>query len=249
MKPLCQIFFLSLLILFPIELSAQFEEEEEPISAGWQLGLQSTTRGWGGSLHYLKGADRMQFLFGADLNIARDSREFRTESFFGTQGRNYVLGKLNHLAVFSPSIGIQRDLFSIGNGNLLNTRVGAKVGPTIGILTPYFLEIFSPVAGRPQLGDRVVEAYDPDRHTYTSIIGRASIFDHDFNPEFEFGLSAKVYGMIDFSNNSTSIRAVQIGVNADWFASPVPIMADFAETSNSQLFIGVQLGLLMGNRW
>lgn len=228
---------------------SQLREEEEPISAGWQLGIQSTTRGWGASLHYLIGPDEMQIVAGVDMNVIKDPREIRIESFFGQQGRDYVFGKLNHFAALSPMIGVQKNIMQVGSGNLLNLRVGGLIGPTLGILTPYHLEIFSPIAGRPQLGDRVVEPYDPAVHSFTSIVGRASIFDSDFDPSAQFGLSAKVYGVIDFSNTSESIKAVQLGVNANWFASPVPIMADFAEVENSQLFVSVSFGLLLGNRW
>ncbi len=243
------VFVLFLIIASGTNVYGQFRAEEEPISAGWQLGIQQTTRGWGASLHYLRGSDDMQLLFGVDMNVIKDPREIQTEPFFGQQGRDYVFGKLNNFAALSPVIGVQKNIVSIGNGNLLNLRVGGLLGPTIGILNPYQLEIFAPIAGRPQLGDRVVEPYDPTRHNYSSIIGRASIFDSDFIPSTQFGLSAKVYGLIDFSNNSNAIKAVQLGVNANWFASPVPIMADFVEVSNNQLFMAVSVGLLLGNRW
>lgn len=245
----CQILFLILVAMLPTDMEAQSEGTDQPITAGWQLGVQHTTTGWGGSLHYLVGKDHLQFLMGADMHVVKDPREFRTESFFGTQGRKYVLGKQNHFAVFNPSVGIQKEIFPIRSGNLLNVRIGGKLGPALGIVTPYYLEIFSPVSGRPQLGDRVIEAYDPARHTYPSIIGRASIFDHDFNPNLQVGFSSRLFAMIDFSNTSTSIRAVQIGLNADWFASAVPIMADFAVSHDRQLFLSVQIGLLLGNRW
>lgn len=249
MNPLFRIILLGLILSSVTNVYSQFRAEEEPISAGWQLGIQNTTRGWGASLHYLRGSDEMQILFGLDFNVIKDSRELRTESFFGQQGREYVFGKLNNFAALSPVIGVQKNLVSIGTGNLLNLRVGGLMGPTIGILNPYQLEIFAPIAGRPQLGDRVVEPYDPSRHTYASIIGRASMIESNFIPSTQFGLSGKVYGIIDFSDNSNAIKAVQLGLNANWFASPVPIMADFVEVSNNQLFLAVSVGLLLGNRW
>jgi len=249
MKRIFPLTLLGLLLLSGTSVYGQFKAEEKPISAGWQLGIQTTTRGWGASLHFLRGSDDQQILAGLDFNVIKDPREIRTESFFGQQGRDYVYGKLNHFAAISPVIGIQKNVVAIGNGNLLNLRVGALIGPTLGILNPYQLEIFAPITGRPQLGERVVEPYDPTRHDFTSIIGRASIFDSDFIPSTQFGLSAKVYGLVDFSDRSNAIKAVQVGNNANWFASPVPIMADFVEVSNNQMFLAVSVGLLLGNRW
>lgn len=244
-----RIVLLGLLLSSGVNVHAQFRAEEEPISAGWQLGIQTTTRGWGASLHYLIGGDDMQIVAGLDFNVVKDPREIRTESFFGQQGRDYVFGKLNNFAALSPVIGLQKNVVSIGNGNLLNLRVGGLIGPTLGILNPYHLEIFAPIAGRPQLGDRVIEPYNPAVHSFASIIGKASIFDSDFIPSTQFGLSGKVYGIIDFSDNSNAIKAVQLGLNANWFASPVPIMADFVEVPNNQMFLSVSIGLLLGNRW
>ncbi len=245
-----RIFFVMLMIpgMVPA-LPAQTSQEESPISQGYMVGYQTTPRGWGLSFSYLLGPDQRQWLFGADANLVKDTREIRGESVFGQQGRNYVFGKLNHLIVFSPSVGVQYDLFPIGSGNLLNVRLGAKVGPAIGMTTPYYLEIFQPLPNQPQLGDRIIEAYDPVDHTYRSIIGRASLLDHEFDPSFQVGASAKLFGLFDFSNNSGTIRAVQLGLNADWFPNAVPIMADFLEVPNSRFFVAASVGFFLGNRW
>ncbi|MDP5171946.1 MAG: hypothetical protein NWR72_16975 [Bacteroidia bacterium] len=241
---------LAILLLFiGHEGHAQFKADPKPISAGWQMGISTSYKGAGFSLHYLKGSDNQQYVAGLDLNMVRDGREYRSTSFFGNQGKKYVFGKLNNLIVLSPSVGIQKNIFPAGAGNLLNLRLGAKVGPAIGLLNPYYLEIFAPVAGRPQLGDRVVEAYDPTVHTYTSIVGRAPILSSPLDLSTQIGVSAKTYALLDFSNHSEAIRAIQVGVNVDWFPSAVPIMADFIEARNNQLFFAVHIGLVLGNRW
>lgn len=238
------------LIFLSLNASGQlFRAEEKPITGGWQMGFHDTNRGFGTSLHYLRGPESRQLVAGLDAHLVRDLREVRSESAFGQQGRKYVFGKLNNLVVLSPTVGYQVDLFPLGKGNLLNFRLGARVGPAIGLLNPYYLEIFVPVPNRPQLGDREVQPYDPAVHTYASIIGRAPVLNNSLDLDAQIGASGRVYGIIDFSNRTRTIRGVQLGVDVDWFAEPVPIMADFVEKRNNRLFIAASAGLLLGNRW
>ncbi len=230
-------------------VAAQVSEANSPISAGWLFGYQQTNRGWGASFSYLTGRDVLQWSGNLDIHLVKDLRETRRESVFGPRGRPYVFGKLNHLFVLSPSVGFVRNVVKVGNGGLLNVRLGGKVGPAIGLLNPYYLEIFSPIGGNTNVGEAVVQAYDPSEHSYQNIVGRAGALSSPFNPKVQVGASSKIFALIDLSQDSKKVNAVQVGLHADWFPSPVPIMADFVETAGNQFFLAFSLGFTLGNRW
>ncbi|MEZ4828050.1 MAG: hypothetical protein R3C61_17470 [Bacteroidia bacterium] len=244
MKNICLIF-----LLIPTLLFSQ-RKEQKPITTGYAIGFHKTNRGAGLEVNYLKGPDLQQIVFGADLHMVRDLNEALIDPAFSTElGRKYVYGKLNYFFVLHPAVGIQRDLFHMNSLNLINLRAGIKAGPSLGLLTPYYLEIFRPGIGTPTANDRRVEAYDPAVHTYSKIFGRASFFAAKPVPELIAGGSVKGYILIDFARSSRYISAFKLGANADFFVKRVPIMTGLDKLENHRIFVALSLGFMMGNRW
>ncbi|MEZ4777071.1 MAG: hypothetical protein R3D00_28100 [Bacteroidia bacterium] len=241
--------YLIALFMIPLVLFSQ-KKEEKPISGGFELGFHKTNRGAGMELNYMIGPDEKQIMLGLDLFALKELNESNIEPAFGAElGRKYVYGKLNYFFVLTPSAGIQKNLFRLNSINLINLRGGIKVGPAIGLLTPYYLEIFRPGLGIPTANDRQVEAYDPGIHTYSKIFGRASFFAG--KPAFRptLGGSIKGYLMVDFARSSRYISGCKLGAHADFFAKPVPIMTGLDKLENHRIFVALSIGFMIGNRW
>ncbi|MEO0469938.1 MAG: hypothetical protein AAF206_09995 [Bacteroidota bacterium] len=246
-----RLLFLTLICALSAPVFAQDERPEQaPNESGFMFGLHYSDRGPGLNLAVLKGAPYRQWLFGLDIFLVKDSKETLIEPFFGEQGKRYVFGKLNHLFVVSPSLGVQWDMVPRSAVNLLNVRGNLKVGPAIGILNPYHLEIFEASPGSPFVGTREILPYDPANHSYSKIIGRANFLSSRIDPTFRFGLSVQANAILDFSSVDAAITGVNLGMKVDAFPSPVPIMADeLQNVQNQRIFVAISAGLMFGRRW
>ena len=216
-----------------------------PAPWGFTAGAFISTHGGGGQLNYLWGRGRRQLMVSLDAYLLEDDRETKIESAFGDQGGKYTFGKINHVFLITPSIGFQQNLFPANDNNLINFRVGAQIGPTIAMSTPYFIEVFTPAPGRPSYGFGTVVPYDPEAHRYEDIIRRVKLFNSDFDFTTNIGLSIRTHLLIDFTKGKNYVGALQLGVNVDTFAESLPIMA-FVD--NNKTFVTGTIGLVFGFR-
>ncbi|GEM_PF-2559871 len=237
-------------------LSGQAQTGKEQLKSdilekGFVLGINLTNRGGGVYFHYIKGDARRQWVFGLDIHSVRDERETSIQSAFGDSGKDYIYGKLNYFYVFTPSVGIQKNLIPVGYGNLLNIRVGAQIGPAIGLLNPYLVEIFEPVNNSPNNGQgyRIVVPYDPTEYSYNEIIGKANLLSTKPSISAQLGLSLRGHILIDFTHSPQYIGGLSIGLNADYFPATIPIMNESSEQiENQQLFLAGSIGVVFGSR-
>ena len=230
-----------------VSLHAQERQSPERGFRGVGIGLHLTTRGAGFNIDHFRGPDpNRPFIIGLALNAVRDSREVLIESAYGEQGKRYVYGKVNHLYVLTPSVGIQRNLFPLHDNNQVNVRLGVQAGPAIGLLSPYMVEIFESLPGNSFYGRRSVQQFNPENHSYNDIIGKANFLSEPLNLDFILGFSIKGSVWIDFSRSKHYISAVQLGMQADIFPKEAPIMVI---GPNRQLFVAGSIGLVFGNRW
>lgn len=239
------------LCVFSLLFSQVFAQEEEPRSyrTGMQITLSNSNLGFGGSLTYLNGDEPDKIVFSLDFQQIRDSREALTAPFIGDQGKRYVFGKLNNFWNIAPMIGIYRNAIPRGNSNILKLQVGAKIGPAIGILNPYHIELYQAVSGRPFSPEYVIVPYDPGEHSFGEIVGRAGFWSSEFNPTVQVGISTHLNAMIDLSRTDATINGIELGVNADIFFKEVPILAEINGIQNKKAFISVSAGLVFGGRW
>ena len=226
-------------------LGAQESIDEGRNSLPWTLtfGGFLSTQGGGGHLDYGFGRGKQQIKVSLDAYTLQDKRETKIESDFKEQGGPYTFGKLNYVFIVSPTVGFQRNLFPDENRNLIDLHFSAQIGPSIAFLIPYKVEIFTPLAGRPQFGRPSVENYDPAKHGYEDIIRRAKVFDGDLETTNKIGLNIRTNMYLDLSKNPEYITGVRIGVNADWYPEALPIMAI---SENKKAYITGTVGLVFG---
>lgn len=243
------ILIVCLAVLSTMGIQAQKEQDQGPDRGirGLEIGLHLTTRGLGFSIDHLRGTDPNKlFIFGLEMNTVRDSREVMIESAYGEQGRKYVYGKANHFYVVSPTIGIQRNMFPLHDNNQINVRLGFQAGPTIGLLSPYLVEIFESLPGNSFYGRRSIQQFNPENHSYNDIIGKANFLSEPLELDLVVGATLKGSAWIDFSRSNHYISAIQLSLRADIFSQEAPIMVI---GGNRQLFVAGSLGIVFGNRW
>lgn len=241
-------FLLCLILSFCLQTLHGQNGEARIISNGFAAGVHGTSRGLGIELELSKGPLHRQFLYGLSLNQLKDLREVQIESFFGDQGRSYVYGKLNHFVVLQPSFGIQYHLIPPNNLNVMQILGGIKIGPSIGFLNPYFLEIYQP-GPNPGNQNRDIVPFNPAEHSYGRIYGRASLVSSRLELSPILGMGIKAHVLIDFGRNVSNISALKLGLNLDAFTKPVPILLEREGIQNNRLFFAVSAGFLFGKRW
>ncbi|MEL6589417.1 MAG: hypothetical protein AAFQ87_06170 [Bacteroidota bacterium] len=231
-------------------LSVQAQEEEAPISQNLNVGLQWSNRGPGLSIIYNLGDPTYrQWTFGLDAFAVKDLRETTIEPLVADQGRPYIYGKLNHLLVISPMVGIEWPLFGVSALSPLSVKGGFRVGPALGFLNPYQIETLTLIPGSANQYSVEVEAFNPTIHAHGDILGRANFLSSRLQPQIQPGLSAKAYTIIDFTRSQYGIGGLIISAHTDVFLQSVPILAEINGRTNRQTFFAVSLGLLFGRAW
>ena len=106
--------FLSLFMLQP--LFAQDGEEDGRQTLPWSLSFGGflSTQGGGGHIDYGMGRGDRQLMVSLEGYTLHDKRETKIASAFGEQGGDYTFGKLNYVFMFSPTVGMQWNLFPDG---------------------------------------------------------------------------------------------------------------------------------------
>lgn len=244
--------FFSLMILFGLlapTMQAQ-DAENDILSRSVNVGMLQSNRGPGLTIGYNVGDPAYrQWTFNFDMFVIKDLRETQIEPFIQDQGRKFIYGKLNHFLVVSPSVGMEWPLFTSSSLNPFSVRGGLKLGPAIGFLNPYQVEILTPVPGAQFRYTIEIQAYNPDVHAFSDIFGRANLISSRLQPSLTAGLSLKAYAMVDFSRSVDGLSGLVFSTQADLFPKTVPIIAEINGRVNRQFFFAVSLGLIFGRGW
>lgn len=240
------IFFLFSFLLIINSLYSQ--EVKEPNFRNNQLTYSGglSTRGLWGESRFRFGQNETKWVVGLEFSTLQSMREIRIKSWYMQQriGTRYVFDKMNRFGVIAPTFGISRDIFPQGYYNKINVRVDASMGPALGLLRPYYVEVdfgttFSDVKSVP---------YDPTNPNiyYERIMGETPFYRYLSPKKGLLGLSLRANALIDFSRYKKSMNGVQLGLNVDAFPKAVQIMAT---QKNNAVFVSACIGLMFGHRW
>lgn len=252
MKPILIALGLSIGCLWPLSQAHGQSAPEEPSLAsrqGLAGALIFSNRGLGIDVMYQTGNGTRQWTYGFEWRQVRDLREARIESaLVAEQGNDYVFGKLNSLSVLNPMVGMEWNIMPTSSVNLLNVRGGVRIGPIIGLLNPYQLDIRVCAIGGQNCTARS-EAYDPTRHNFRNIIGRTSPTQTTFAPTVQMGVHLSTYVLADIAHAQHLVNALRFGAHLDAFPQAPPILAETTNRSNQSMLMTFSLALMFGTRW
>jgi hypothetical protein len=210
--------------------------------------ILTSTRGQGFEVMYARGPMARQLTLGVELRQLKDRHEERKPSLISTEGRDYVLGKLNNVTLLTPLVGMEWALIPRSSLNPITMRGGLRIGPAIGLVNPYYLEIFQATPNG-MASSPSIEAYDPNQHSRFNISGRPSLSQLPFTPSVQVGLSLAAYALIDFSHTDKSLQALRLGAHADGFGKALPLLVESESIQNQSLFLSFSAALQFGSRW
>jgi hypothetical protein len=230
--------------------SGQSELYDEPVIIyNKQLfgGLHFHSNGYGGTftLGRYKTAHKV-FLLSADVLYMKHEKEIKSYNPVYDDTKSYVYGKKNNFYVLRLGAGQKKILTNKLRKSGVQVGYSYSIGSSIGITKPIYLEIGYPSIPYEYLA---IEKYDPDKHYFDDIYGRASGLNGLNELRFYPGVFAKFAFNFEYSNEKDRLKGLEVGAVMDGYFTDVPIMAEEIGADNRKIFFNVFLNLFIGKKY
>lgn len=214
------------------------------------------TNGWGVGVAWgeLKTYYKTRFYY-AGIGELKHTREFRTSgNNLGT--RSYIFGKQNSFYQIKAGIGEKRYFSEKASQKGVAVGVSYRLGPTLGILKPYYLEI-SPIESGSQLPGFQTRSVRYSERTADDFLDKEKIVGYSGLTTGWEDASAVVGGNVvgalhlGFGAYDQFVKAIDVGVMVDFFLQPVPIMVEgarFENVTNRPYFVNIFVNFQIGKR-
>ncbi|MEQ8324183.1 MAG: hypothetical protein RIC15_09460 [Vicingaceae bacterium] len=193
-----------------------FEESETVYSKETAGGLTLHTNGWGLNFYlgtFTSGFTKM--LWHAELVSMTSPRQYKIPVDRGA----YFFGKLNSVTFLRTSWGFQKDFLPRQSVKGITVSYVFNAGITHAFIKPVYLMIRQP---NNSITD---ERYDPESHSRNNIVGRSPFYLGYSEMSYRPGLFLKGALNFDYAGKSNMVRAIEVGVAGDFFATGIPMMA------------------------
>ena len=194
---------------------------------------------------------RFWSLEGVMLKNAKEERK-------NTQvGGSYINRKTNYAFVLRPSVGVQRILFRKAADAGVQVNGLLSVGPSIGLLMPYYISFDRTYArtGVPNLqADEIVnEQFDPAKHTFTdAILDSGPLFSGIGQTKPVVGFHLRGGLSFEYGRYRDAVTGMEVGFLVEGFTKRLLILSPDLKTDTDQLnrkfFPSVYLTLYFGHR-
>jgi len=232
------VFFLllTLPVLAQREDTGNYEYDRE-----YLLGVNKNTNGGmigGVALKVGTRLDDSQFaFFGLELANVKHPKEVRYST---VTGNNYIFGKSNYLYAIRPHYGREVILFKKAPNQGVQVSALAAVGPSIGLVAPYFIEYAL------NRVETVVEQYDPAVHqSRFNILGTGRLLEGVGQSELAIGGMAKAALYFEFGVFKSNATGLEVGYQVEGFQKKIPLIL---REQNRQFFQSAYFTLFFGFR-
>jgi len=205
------------------------------------FGIKLATDGYG--ISYEKGKFKTPtrtVLLQFELNEKKSPKDHKVDAAYnGYSFNSVVVGKLNNFYQFKASIGQQHLIGGKGNKNGVAVTVLYTGGLSLGILKPYYVDV------QDAQGNSFQSKYPTIIDSGYLELG-ASGFTVGWNQaSVKPGVNAKAAMRFDYGRLNTSVTAIEAGVSAEYYFSPVPMMY---LVPYKQFFFNSYVTILFGKR-
>lgn len=210
------------------------------------FGISLHSRGFG--LNYRNGkhiTGTRKRILEIDLLTMKHPKEIKTLNKYYENTKGFVYGKLNNLAVLRGGIGLQNILYRKDELGNIEIRYSYYGGASLGLAKPVYLYVLQE-SNDPYNPNKVIEKYDPDKHLLDNIYGKSPLGYGLEHTVIHPGVYAKAGMSFDWATDDEKVRCLEIGAIADYYFSPIQIMAFNKATP---LFTTVYVTLSFGHKW
>lgn len=188
-----------------------------------------------------------------DLGQLRHVREFRQsydlQNFNGKTSRPFIYGKTNSLYVVRGAYGVKKYFSEKAKEKGLAIGMTVQGGPSLGFLKPYSLELIRRQNDSPTSIFISTETYSENNKDIfldpNAIYGGTGFTTGWKGIKINPGLNFRTAVLFDWGAFDEFLKSAEVGVVADFYFLPVPIMVT---QDNSRLFLNFYLNLQLGKR-
>lgn len=202
------------------------------------------SRGWG--FHFRKGHNLnyfRSFQWEAEAVSLKSPKQIRITPYT-SNGKSYYFGKLNSIYILRAGLGLKRLLNRKPYWGGIELRFIYFGGFSLAFSKPVYLYIDNYALDQDDYID--IERYDPENHGLDNIYGRAPFMHGIENTSLLPGIYGKLGLNFEFGEYNSSIKAVELGANIDYFPIPISIMA---YNPSQSVFITFYLQFSFGKRY
>jgi len=193
----------------------------------WALGINAHTNAsflGGFSLRKAWGKNPQNISFiGLDIVKTEDYREFNLLD--ASSNISIRDGKINHLFTLRPEFGKEIMLLKKGPEGGTQLKGILAAGPSIGLVTPYYVNVTSRASGFNSSDPLKMEEFYSSKNPITQyIIGESGMFKGLSESKIQPGLHGKIGLLMEFSSVKRNYLGIEIGFVADGYFKPIQLM-------------------------
>lgn len=249
----------SLLVLFAVfSLQSVFaqdlpklmpEERRMLYTREWSFMPSISSRGWGLGLRHSRVSSNFRKLsFETELAKVKHPKEIKVVNPYFDNAKSYVYGKKNAFYTLRAGMGTQFLLFDKAPQDGVEISFTIMGGLSQGLLKPIYLEIIKETNINYQY-EIVTERYNEYEHFAGNIYGYSGFLKGLNELNLVTGGYVRSGLSFDWSSKDNKILSLETGTIIDLYPKRVPIMADFGELKNKQVFISFYANLLLGKKY
>ncbi len=157
-------------------------------------------------------------------------------------GNSYVYGKQNNFYQLKLGFGQQRLIGGKGNKNGVAVSAIYGGGISVGMMKPYYIQVQS---GATQTKDI---KYEDDKIAFLDpsvILGGAGFTKGAGEIKVNPGIATRGALRFDYGRYNDAISAIEVGLNAEYYFTKVPIMVGSTERN---FFLNAYVAIILGKR-
>ena len=166
---------------------------------------------------------------------------------FSVTGSSFIAGKSNYLYVVRPQYGREYVFFRKAPESGVQVNGIIAVGPSLGLLVPYYVVYDYSVSGGPNT-DRVLrtEPYDPEKHkSFEKIQGNPGFYTGFAHMKINPGAHLKTGLSFEYGRYREDVTGVEVGFLAEAYPKELLIISG---AKNTGFFTSAYLTLYYGRR-
>ena len=250
------IFSSSMLLAQDDERRQRLLEDKKGITYNTELAgdFKLMTDGWSIGGHYgiLKNyySTTLYTLEFGELKHIRESRQRPDLSVnnFGRSARSFVFGKQNNLFTLRAGVGQKRYFSEKARRKGVAVGMFYNIGPSLGIIKPYYLEIATLEQGSREVNIRPVSYSEETASEFLNInriYGASSVAMGLDELTLTAGAHAKVALHLDWGAYEENVKALEIGMSMDFYFKNIQLMVT---DDNLPYFLNFYAAVQLGKR-
>jgi hypothetical protein len=243
MKVVKILFFL---ILVPVLLFAQAEPDDYESEFVWGIN-KNTAGGLIGGFTFRKSrkiGDKLYQSLGLEVMNVKHPQEYQLRA---QTGSTFIFGKTNYMYALRFQYGREMVLFRKAPQQGVEIKFLTAIGPTIGLLAPYYIE-YNPDGGS-SIGNSNTkrEQYDPNNpeHNIGNIIGTGYILQGIHESKLRLGLNVKAGLSFELGTAKSNVTGFEIGALLEAYTQKIELLAG---AENKSIFPTAYITIFYGSR-